>query len=150
VAVGPVLLGGSEFGERFVFDDEQAGLFEVGLREPPAAHEVAVEAVGEHLAEHAVGVGACRSLEFLVAGVGVERQVQRLEHLLRDLVVGEAVGAGVGDRSPECGAQQGDLDEVVEVAGLQRGVLAVVGERQQLLGICAEFGVGAQLADGGE
>jgi hypothetical protein len=90
VAVGPVLVGGCEFGERLVLDDEQPGLFEVGLREPPAAYEVAVEAVGEHFAQHPVGVGACRSLEFLVAGVGVERQVQRLEHLLGDLVVGEA------------------------------------------------------------
>ncbi len=150
MAVGPVLVGGREFGERLVLDDEQTGLFEVGLGDPPAAHEVAVEAVGEHFAEHAVGVGTCRPLEFLLAGVRVERQVQRLEHLLRNLVVGEALLASVGDGAPQCGAQQGDLHEVVEVAGLQRRVLAVVGERQELLGVVAQLGVGAQLANGGQ
>ena len=110
---------GGEFGERLVLDDQLTGLFEVRLGDPPAAHEVAVEAVGEHLAEHAVGVGTCRSLEFLLAGVRVERQVQRLEHLLRNLVVGEALLARVGDGAPQRGAQQGDLHEVVEVAGLE-------------------------------
>ena len=42
--------------------------------------------------------------------------------------------ARVARRAEECRAQQPDLDEVVEVAGLERGVLAVVGEAQELAG----------------
>ena len=42
-------------------------------------------------------------------------------------------------------AQQGDLGEVVEVPGLQRGVLPVVGEAEELAGLRLEVAVALQL-----
>lgn len=44
-----------------------------------------------------------------------------------------ALGAGVVARLEQPGTQEAHLDEIVEVAGLERGVLAVVREREQLL-----------------
>ena len=49
--------------------------------------------------------------------------------------MGEAIGArAAATRGIDGRAQQADLDEVVEVTGLERGVLPVVGEAQELAG----------------
>jgi hypothetical protein len=46
------------------------------------------------------------------------------------------------ERAEEGGADQAHEQEVVEVAGLQRGVLAVVGEAEELAGVRAQRRVG--------
>ena len=48
----------------------------------------------------------------------------------------------------ECRAQERDLHEVIEVARLQRGILAVVGKAQQLARIGVQVAVGLQLDEG--
>ena len=62
------------------------------------------------------------------------RSLLGVEHLLGQVVVGQPVGPGVADRLVEGRSQEADLDEVVEVAGLEAGVLAVVGEGEELAG----------------
>src|SRR5271165_2796612 len=44
-------------------------------------------------------------------------------------------------------AKQADLDEVVEMAGLERGILAVVGETEQLLRVLLKRGILLEHAD---
>ena len=46
--------------------------------------------------------------------------------------MGDTLGTGIFGRFVERRAEQADLDEVVEVAGLEAGVLPVVGEAQEL------------------
>jgi hypothetical protein len=48
------------------------------------------------------------------------------------------------ERPDQRAAQQHDLDEVVPVPGLERGVLAVVSEAQDLPGLGLDPGIGAQ------
>ena len=54
----PHLLVGAALVEAVVLDPQQAGLLEVRRGQPPAALLVAVDAVGEHLAQHLVGLAA--------------------------------------------------------------------------------------------
>ena len=51
------------------------------------------------------------------------------------------------ERPHERAAQQHHLDEVVHVPGLERGVLAVVGEAQQLARLGLDPGIGTQAGD---
>jgi hypothetical protein len=131
--------------ERHVVDDEEAGLLEVGLRDAPAAAEVAVEVVAEHLAQRPLGLLALQVLDGGVARVLLERQLQGLEHCAARARRGAGRSRSGGrDGAPQAGAEERDLDEVVEVAGLERGVLAVVGEAEQLARIaCDVAGLGA-------
>jgi len=55
-----------------------------------------------------------------------------------DEKLAEPVGVR-GSSSCECATQQRDLDMIVEVTGLQRGVLPVVHEGQQLAGLGCEI-----------
>ena len=59
-------------------------------------------------------------------------EAQRCLQAIAELVLGKPLGACRAHRRERCGAQQSDKQEVVEVAGLQRGVLAIVGEAEQL------------------
>jgi hypothetical protein len=126
-----LLLVGDALVEVGVADLDQAGLLEVGGGEAPA-HLVGVDPVGDDLVHGAVALRLGAALE-----VGGGRVVGRCQAGLRErprrhLGVVEAVLAGRGGGLVERRAQQADLDEVVEVAGLQRGVLAVVGEAEDL------------------
>ena len=139
-----------QVGQVLVVDLQQAGLLQVGLGHPPAPLQVAVEPVGQHVAQGPVGGAAGRSGQLGLPGVGLPRQPQLVEHPLGQLVVSEAGRTG-GDRGPvQSGPQHRHLHEVVEVGGLQRGVLAVVGERQQLAGLGAQRLRLPEAADGGQ
>ena len=52
------------------------------------------------------------------------------------------------DRPVEGRAQKANLHEIVEMAGLQRSVLAIVGEAEELARAWGEISVGAEIADG--
>ena len=67
-----------------------------------------------------------------VAGVPLEGEIQGVEDAARELVVGEALLPSLAGGPVEGGAQQAYLHEVVEVACLEGGVLAVVGEGEDL------------------
>lgn len=97
--------------------------------------------VTEHVAKHPLGVGAGVKLQLRIDGVVLEGKVEGTEDGVGELVVLQPVGASVLGGLVEGGPQQADSDEVVEVAGLERGVLAVVGEAEQLLGGGPELGV---------
>ncbi len=150
MAVGPDVLGGAHLGQRGVGDLEQTALLEVGGGDPPASTKVDVEVVAQHVAQHLLGVGAGVELQLGVDGEVVEGQGQGGEDGVGDLVVLESVGAGLGRGLVERRPQQADLHKVVEVSGLERGVLAVVGEAQQLAGLGRQRGVGPQAAHGRE
>ena len=64
-------------------------------------------------------VGSGSTPKLGVVGVGVERKVERLEHLLRNFIVTEPTRPGLGGSSPERRPEQRHLNEVVEVACLQ-------------------------------
>ena len=150
VASGPE--GGvvEQVGQVLVVDLQQAGLLQVGLGHPPAPLQVAVQPVGQHVAQGPVDGAAGRSGEVGLAGVGLPRQRQLVEHPPGQLVVGES-GRACGARgSVQRGPQHRHLHEVVEVGGLQRGVLAVVGERQQLAGLGAQRPRLPEAPDGGQ
>ena len=124
-----------ELVERLVVDSQQPGLLEVRRGDPPATLQVAVEAVAEDVAQGSSVSSLAPRTALRVAGVQLERQGQRVEDP-------PAARRGAGPpprRWPLPGAaptQQADLDEVVEVPGLQRSVLAVVGEAEELARCC--------------
>ena len=128
----------AELVERLVVDLEEPRLLEVGRRHAPAALEVAVEAVAEDVAQRARRSAPARRTS--PPGRSRSRRSSRPSASADpagELVVAEAGGAGAHGRPVERGAQEPDLDRVVEVARLERGVLAVVGEREELAGAAA-------------
>ena len=129
---GPLLLGRDELVERLVVDLEQARLLEVRRGDAPATLEVAVEAVADDVAQGGVAGALRGELRLGLARVELGWEGQLVGDLRGQVVVGETVTAGLGGGAVQRGAEHADLDEVVEVAGLERGVLAVVGEGQQL------------------
>jgi hypothetical protein len=143
-------LVGDEVGEGLVADVEETALLEVREGDAPASLQVAVDAVAEDVAEGALGVGLREKPHVRVAGVGRERQAERLEDPLGQLVVLDSRGAGVDDGPVEPGAEDTDLDEVVEVARLEGRVLPVVGEAEELLRLLGEGLLRADLPDGRE
>ena len=131
-------------------DLEEAALLEVGGDDAPAAFEVAVEAVAEHVAEGALGLQLGGEADL---GIGcVERlgQVDGAHDLVAQLVVRKPVRPSGGHRPIDGRAQQADLDEVVEVAGLERGVLAVIGKAQELARAVGDSLHVLETEDGGE
>ena len=61
-----------------------------------------------------------------------ERQPQGIHDSPGDPLMPQTLGARVFHRLVDGAAQQAKLDEIVEMSGLQRGILAIVGEAQQL------------------
>ena len=66
-------------------------------------------------------------------------EAQRGEHCASNVFFGQRLLRGCFDRGEQRGARQQDLQEVVEVAGLQRGVLPVVREAEHFLGLRREL-----------
>ena len=115
-----------------VDDPQQAGLLQVGHRDPPAALQVDVELVLDDCTQSLLGIGRRpppRGGHLRVLG---RLQCQLLGHRLGELVVSQTIRPGVEGGGVQCAAQLTDLDEVVEVPRLQAGVLPVVHEREQL------------------
>ena len=148
----PEVFGLAHFVEHRVADLQQAALLQVRGGHAPAPAQVAVEAVAKYLSQGLLGIaqGLEAHLRVWLPGVQLNRQVQGRRHPLAQLVVPQPFRPGGRHRAVEGGAQLPDLHEVVEVAGLQRGILAIVGEAEQLAGGVLEIGVPAQAAHGEE
>ncbi len=143
----PELFGPAEVAKRHVFDLQQSALLKVGRGDSPASLEVAVNPVADHIPHRPVGVGLLGELDTGLAGIKLERQVEGLEDAEGQFVVGDSFRSGRLCGLVERGAQQADLDEVVEMAGLERSVLAVVGEAEQLLRVLLERNILLEHAD---
>ena len=118
--------------ETLVVEPEQSAILQVGRGDAPTTFQIAVEEILQHLAQGVFGALARRSAHLGIGGVVLERQLHRGEDVTRQVAMPQTRRRPPRAGSTECGAQQGDLNEVVEVAGLQRGVLPVVGKAQQL------------------
>ena len=149
----PVGVAGAELVERFVLDVEEATLLEVWHREPPASLHVEEHTVGENVTH-----GALRALLDVELGVGLgrvklesrsrrEARFEGVEEPLRKVSILDAFGTGLRDGGVEAAADEGHLHEVVEVAGLEGGVLAVVGKAQELLCAGLELALFLEVGD---
>ena len=117
-------------GHAVVLEAEQSAILEIGGGDPPASLKVAVQEVFDRLAKRRLGVAPGRPANFRIRRVILEPEVERLERMSREAAMFQRAfpRRGLVQRR----AQKGDLGEVVEMPGLQRGVLPVVGEAQQL------------------
>ena len=138
VRVGEQLVVRGELIEAEVLHPDHAELLEVRVRVPPAASLIEPDAVGQHLPERALGLlqveAAQRGLEQPFGADLRIRPVEAEQTLLGNaqLVATEAVRAGIVQCAEKARADEAHEEEVVEVAGLERGVLAVVGEAEEL------------------
>ena len=113
-------------------------LLQVGVRVPPAAPLVEPYAVGEHLPERALGLLQVETAQRrLRQPLGADLRIRPVEakrtlHGDAQLVAAEPGGPGIVQSPEKTRAHEADKQKVVEVAGLQRRVLAVVGEAEQL------------------
>src|SRR5208283_5919651 len=147
MAALPELVGPAEVAERHVLDLQQSALLEVGRGDSPSSLEVAVNPVADDIPHCLVGVGLLGELDAWLAGIKLERKVEGLEDAERQLVVRDSFGTGCPRGLVECRAKQADLNKVVEMASLERGILAVVGETEKLLRVLLERGVLLEHAD---
>ncbi len=112
---------------------KQADVLQVRLDDPPAAAEIFVEPalcqVGERVPDILRRAGL--RVQLGVAGDVPEAETARVNDLVRHCVEGQI--ALPLQRREKRRAKQGNMNEVVEVPGLERGVLAVVGEGEQLV-----------------
>jgi len=123
--------------QAFVVKDEQAAVFQVRRGHTPTALEITIEVVVYDAAKGVVGGVLGRAAHFRVGGVFVEPKLHGLEEGAGKFAVTESGAAlflgGLVKRRPE----QGYLSEVVEVTGLKRSILPIVGETEEL----ASFGL---------
>ena len=138
-----------EVVEAEVLHPDHAELFEVRVRVPPAASLIEPDAVGQHLPERALGLlqveAAQRGLDQPFGADPRVRSVEAERALLGEAqrVAAEAVRAGIVQRAEKPRADEAHEEEVVEVAGLERGVLAVVGEAEELSRVAVQPRPGA-------
>src|SRR5208337_2995314 len=141
MAALPELVGPAEVAKRHVLDFQQSALLEVRRGDSPSSLEVAVYPVADDIPHCLVGVGLLGELDAGLAGIELEREIEGLEDAECQLVVRDSFGTGCQRGLVERGAKQADLNKVVEMAGLERGILAVVGETQKLLRMLLERGI---------
>ena len=128
--------------EVLVVDAKQPGLFEVGGGHPPPRRQVAVQPVGEDVAERLVDVflRAVRARR----GSGRSRPCAGPSALLYgagQVLEGRGPAPPLPPPPHKGLSAAGRLDEVVEMPRLQRGVLAVVGEIEELAGHVVAVGL---------
>ena len=111
---------------------------EVGVRHAPAPLLVDPELVRQDFAQRAFGVEEQRTFEVRTCEPVLERRLRLLVESKRsldrfpDLSVVDAVDARLEESRIDRCAQQRDEDDVVEMSGLERRVLAVVREAENL------------------
>src|ERR1017187_1326522 len=129
----PAGVVGAEGFQATVADAEQTDVFEVGLDDPPAAPQVFVETVFSQFGEGAENVRGSRGLriQLRVPGYLAGGEAAGADHGIGDAFKGEFVVAQEG--GVKDGAEKGDVNEIVEMAGLKGSVLAIIGEGEQLV-----------------
>jgi len=133
--VGPERVGGCDLGKVGVVDGEQAALLEVRQHDSPASLQVGERPVEDQPLEGLLvfaADGGQVGLAVLVGEVGVGKS-QCLEHGLAEVGEREPVVGGCLQGFADRRAEVDHLHEVVEVAGLESRVLAVVGEGEEFL-----------------
>ena len=131
-------LVGDEVVETLVLGPEQMQPFEVRVSHAPAALLVDPETVGEDFAQRPLRIEQQRAFQLVAVEPLAECRVllfaetERGLDRLADFTVVKPVRARGAERRIDGGAQQRDEHEIVEVASLERCVLAVVGEPEDL------------------
>lgn len=129
--VPAVLLAGHPV-QVLVVDLQQARLLQVRHGDAPAALQIQVEPEGDHVAQRAGRIAGQAGGEVGVTRVVAGCECEGVGDGRGQLLVVQAVLAGVQRRPVQRPAQLGDLHEVVEVARLEGGVLPVVDEGEEL------------------
>ena len=125
----------AEVAQPSVGDGEQVQLVEVGVVEAPAPPQVTQQSIAEHVAQRALSLLPCQAHELGCLQVLRQRvrvavvEAESLEDGIGEVLLGENA-AGALQRSHQGRSQGEQEDEVVEVPGLECGVLAVVGEAE--------------------
>ena len=136
--VGEQLVVRGELVEAEILHPDHAELLEVRIRVPPAASLIEPDAVGQHLPERSLRLlqveAAQRGLE---QPFGADLRIRPIEaeRVLRggaQRIAPKPRRSRILQRAEEARADEAHEEEVVEVAGLERGVLAVVGEAEEL------------------
>ena len=89
----PFLFGGTKLVQGGITDLQQTTLLQIGRRHSPAALQVSVQTIGQHLTEGTVRVLAGLEFHFGVHGVKPHGQVQGLGDTLRQLVMCQSIGS---------------------------------------------------------
>ena len=139
LAVGEPGFVGAKLGEAEVLHADQAQLLQVRVGEAPAPALVEPGAVSQHLPHGLLGVDEVGAFQVRVDqpldAQGLRTgavKAERLEDGQAKPVGGKPFAAGCADGTEKRGTEQADKQEVVEVARLQRSVLPVVAEAEQL------------------
>ena len=149
VRVGEQLVVRSELVEAEVLHPDHTELLEVRVRVPPAAPLIEPDAVGQHLPERALGLlqveAAQRGLE---QPFGADLRIRPIEaeRVLRggaQRIAPKPRRSRILQCAEEARADEAHEEEVVEMAGLERGVLAVVGEAEELARVAVQSRPGA-------
>ena len=124
----PAGVGGAEGFQATAADAEEADVFEVGLDDPPTAPQVFVEAVFGQFGEGAENVRGSRGLriQLRVSGYLSRGEAAGADHGIGDAFKGEFIVTQ--ESGVKGGAEEGDVNEIVEMACLERSVLAIIGE----------------------
>ena len=127
---------------------QQAALLQVRLRNAPAAPQILEDSILQIGGERLRVAAQRPAVDAHVACIGVLRKRQGRTDGRGNRQVGERLTGWRGhDGSGDGGAQQAHPDEIVKMPRLQRGILPVIGEAEQLL--CAGEQVrAAHLIDG--
>ena len=124
-------------------------LLKVRVRVPPAATLIEPDAISERLSKRALRLlqveSAQRGLEQPFGTDRLVRPVEAERSLLgyAQGVAADPVRAGILQSAEKTRADEANEDEVVEMAGLERGVLTIVGETEKLPRVLAQPGFGA-------
>ena|SRR5271166_5263842 len=127
-----------EIGQSPVLGPQEVEAFEIGVRDAPASLLVDPKAVREDFAQRAFRVEKQRTLKVHVCEPVLERRLRLLaesERILNrfpDPSVVEAVLARLTQGGIDRRAQQRDEDDIVEMPSLERRVLTVVRESENL------------------
>ncbi|TFE69316.1 hypothetical protein A7Q09_05340 [Methylacidiphilum sp. Yel] len=128
----PDVLRCAHLVEGEVLDPEEVALLEIGGCQAPPALQIPIEAVAEDVSEGPVRLLAEREPDRGVARVALDGERQCFEDTLRELVVTDSWGGGLLGCAVQRSTEESHLHEIVEVTGLERGVLPVVGEAQNI------------------
>ena len=128
----------------FVAERKRAAVLEIRRGDSPTTLQVAIEIVIDDTAQGVVGGVLRRAAHLRVSRVSSNRSCMASKTLARKLSVAQSRAAPFLGRFVKCRRKQRYLGEIVEVPGLQRGVLAVVGEAQELAGLGFEVSVALQ------
>ncbi len=118
-----------------VIDRKQTALLQVGKDDPPTAAQVGQGAKKQITLERlliALADGRDRRLLTTVCEV-TERERQRLENGFADVCIRQEIVARGGQRLADTRPHLHDLHEVVEMTGLERGILPIIRKTQEFL-----------------